>query len=194
MSFGITDAELMAQIEELRDLPDEEIDQLFDEQTDELADGHLVEYLEESVKHCERTEDKRMKLDEMLWNAHEGEMPELNQKEDWQAKMTTNEPFQTVIQAKMLVRKAIVDQPEWINATTEQKDNPYAMAKADFWQDSLRWWMSRTKATHSFPDMTEMAFAIGTSLAMKGIWSKDAQGIEGLRWARLMPWARRRTT
>ena len=36
MSFGITDAELMAQIEELRDLPDEEIDQLFDEQTDEL--------------------------------------------------------------------------------------------------------------------------------------------------------------
>lgn len=192
MSFGITDAELMAQIEELRDLPDEEIDQLFDDETNELSDGHLVEYLEECVKHCERTEDKRMKLDEMLWNAHEGEMPELNQKEDWQAKMTTNEPFQTVIQAKMLVRKAIVDQPEWINATTEQTDNPYAMAKADFWQDSLRWWMTRTKATHSFPDMTEMAFAIGTSLAMKGIWSKDSNGIEGLRWARLMPWQIRR--
>lgn len=191
-SFGITDAELLAQIEEMRDLPDDEIDQLFDEQTDELSDGHLVEYLEESVKHAERTEDERMKLDTMLWNAHEGKMLELNEKEDWQAKMTTNEPFQTVIQAKMLVRKAIVDQPEWINVTTDQQDNPYAMAKADFWQDALRWWMKRTKAKHHFPDMTEMGFSVGTSVAMKALWGADQDGNEGLRWARLMPWEIRR--
>src|SRR5574343_328809 len=109
-AFGTTDASLAAAIEEMHDLPD----------------GHLVEYVEECVRHADDVEQDRIKLDEHLWDAHESKMRELQTKDDWQAKLTTNEPFQTVIQAKMLVRKAIVDQPEWINATTDMTDDHIA--------------------------------------------------------------------
>ena len=191
-AFGVTDAELMAQLETMRDLPAEELEALFKDETEELQDGHLVEYIEECVKFTERTEDERMKLDEQLWNAHESKMLELAQKDDWQAKITTNEPFQTVIQAKMLVRKAVVDQPQWFDVTTDHKDDAMIMAKVNFWKDALRFWMKRAKTHHVFPDMTEMGFSIGSSLALKGIWGTDDYGNEGLRFARIMPWELRR--
>ena len=44
MGFVVSDADLHATIEELRELPDEEFDELFEEETDQLSDGHLVEY------------------------------------------------------------------------------------------------------------------------------------------------------
>lgn len=191
-AFGMTDAELQAQIEGLLDLPDDELEALFEDETEQVSDGHLVEYVEECARHTEEVERERMKLDEQLWDAHESKMKELQLKDDWQAKITTNEPFQTVIQAKMLVRKAIVDRPDWINATTEQKENQAAMEKAAFWQDSLRWWMKRIKFTHTFPDMNEMAFAIGQSLAIKALWVTDEDGTEGLKVAKIEPWKIRR--
>lgn len=191
-AFGITDAELQAQIAELQALPEEDLNALFTEGTDELQDGHLVEYVEECVKHTERTEDERMKLDEQLWDAHEGKQREMAQKEDWQAKITTNEPFQTVIQAKMLVRKAVTDKPEWFTVDSEQKDNPGVMAKISMWNDSLRWWAKRAKLTQIIPDMTEMAFALGVSLAAKAVWSVDVNGQEGLRIVKIEPWKIRR--
>lgn len=191
-AFGVTDANLEAQIAELADLPDEELEALFEDQTDEVSDGHLVEYAEECVRHSEAVEKDRMKLDEQLWDAHENKMRELQLKDDWQAKITTNEPFQTVIQAKMLVRKAIVDRQDWINATTELKDDPAASAKADFWQDSLRWWAKRVKLTHIVPDMTEMAFALGISMATKFVWTVNEDGTEGLKVVKIEPWKIRR--
>ncbi len=191
-AFGVTDAELLAQLEELRDLPEEELAALFEEETQELSDGHLVEYVEECVKHTERTEHDRMKLDEQLWDAHESLMKELSLKDDWQAKITTNEPFQTVIQAKMLVRKAVVDKPEWFDVETDLKDNPIAMAKVQFWQDALRWWAKRTHMSQIYPDMTEMGFAIGTSLAVKAGWTVHEDGTEGLHLYRVLPWQLRR--
>lgn len=192
MGFGVSDAELYAAIEEMRGLPDEEFSELFEEETEQLSDGHLVEYAEECVRHTEAVEKDRIKLDEQLWDAHESKMRELQLKDDWQAKITTNEPFQTVIQAKMLVRKAIVDRPDWINATTELDNDPRALAKADFWQDSLRWWGKRTKLTHVLPDMTEMAFAIGTSMWIKALWSTNPDGTEGLKLVKGEPWKVRR--
>lgn len=191
-AFGMTDAELQSQIEGLLDLPDDELEALFADETEQVSDGHLVEYAEECARHTEEVERERMKLDEQLWDAHESKMKELQLKDDWQAKITTNEPFQTVIQAKMLVRKAIVDRPDWINATTEQKENQGAMEKAAFWEDSLRWWMKRIKFTHTFPDMNEMAFAIGQSLAIKALWVTDEDGTEGLKVAKIEPWKIRR--
>jgi len=191
-AFGQTDAALAAAIEELQDLPDEELEELFADQTDDIPDGHLVEYVEECVRHTESVYKDRIKLEEQLWDAHEGKMRELQLKEDWQAKITTNEPFQTAIQAKMLVRKAIVDRPDWINVTTELEEDPMVMAKVDFWQDALRWWAKRVKLTHTFPDLTEMAFSVGTSMALKGIWSVDENGIEGLKTIKIEPWKIRR--
>ena len=193
-AFGITDAELQAQIAELQALPEDELNALFAEESSDVQDGHLVEYVEECVKHTERTEDERMKLDEQLWYAHEGKQMEMAQKEDWQAKITTNEPFQTVIQAKMLVRKAVTDKPEWFTVDSEQKDNPTVMAKVSLWNDSLRWWAKRAKITQILPDMTEMAFALGISLASKAVWSVDANGQEGLRIVKIEPWKLRRDT
>ena len=193
-AFGITDAELQAQIAELQALPEDELNALFAEESSDVQDGHLVEYVEECVKHTERTEDERMKLDEQLWYAHEGKQMEMAQKEDWQAKITTNEPFQTVIQAKMLVRKAVTDKPEWFTVDSEQKDNPTVMAKVSLWNDSLRWWAKRAKITQVLPDMTEMAFALGISLASKAVWSVDANGQEGLRIVKIEPWKLRRDT
>ena len=82
MGFGVSDADLHATIEELRELPDEEFDELFEEETDQLSDGHLVEYAEECVRHTEAVEKKRLKLDETLWSGHENEMPEMALKDD----------------------------------------------------------------------------------------------------------------
>jgi len=187
-ALGVSDAELLAQIEQMRAMPDDELAAQFDDETSQLSDGHLVEYVEECVKHTERTEDERMKLDEQLWDAHENKMREMSAKDDWQAKITTNEPFQTVVQAKMLVRKAIVDRPEWFDLTTQHEDNPGVMEKLAFWKDALTWWGKRTKLTQLFPDMTEMSFAIGTSLAAKAVWTTDQYGAEGLRMVKIEPW------
>ncbi len=191
-AFGVTDAELEAALVDLQDLPDEELEAFFDDGTQELSDGHLVEYAEECVEHTEKVDKKRILLDEQLWNAHESEMAEMGQKEDWQAKITTNEPFQTVMQAKMLVRKAVVDKPEWFDVSTQLTDDPIAQAKAAFWEDSLRWWLNRSKFHQLFPDMTEMSFAIGISMAMKALWTTDQDGIEGLKLTLLEPWKIRR--
>lgn len=191
-AFGITDAELQAAVAELQDLTDEELDGVFEDETQDVSDGHLVEYVEECVRHTERVDDKRMKLDEQLWSAHESEMPEMAQKDDWQAKITTNEPFQTVMQAKMLVRKAVVDKPEWFDVDTQLTDDPVSVAKADFWQDSLRWWSRRARFHQLFPDMNEMSFALGISMAMKALWKKKEDGTEGLELMLIEPWKIRR--
>lgn len=191
-AFGVTDAELQAAVAELQDLTDEELDGVFEDETQDVSDGHLVEYVEECVRHTERVDDKRMKLDEQLWSAHESEMPEMAQKDDWQAKITTNEPFQTVMQAKMLVRKAVVDKPEWFDVDTELTDNKVAVAKAAFWQDSLRWWSRRARFHQLFPDMNEMSFALGISMAMKALWKKKEDGTEGLELMLIEPWKIRR--
>lgn len=191
-AFGVSDAELQAALAELQDLPEEELDAFFEDGTQELSDGHLVEYAEECVDHTEKVDKKRILLDEQLWNAHESEMAEMSQKEDWQAKITTNEPFQTVTQAKMLVRKAVVDKPEWFDVSTQLTDDPASKMKADFWQDSLRWWLKRAKFHQLFPDMNEMSFAIGISMAMKALWTTDQDGIEGLKLMLIEPWKIRR--
>ena len=186
--LGISDAELYAQLADMREMPEEDRDAEFDEATTELSDGHLVEYAEECVRHTDRVEGDRMKLDEQLWDAHENKMREMAEKEDWQAKITTNEPFQTATQAKMLVRKAIVDRPEWFSMDTELKDDPAVVAKTAFWQDSARFWAKKAKLTQTLPDMTEMAFAVGLSLATKAVWSADQDGNESLRMVKIEPW------
>ena len=93
-SFGVTDAELQAMIADMGEMPEEDRNAEFDDATAEVSDGHLVEYAEECVRHTEKIEGDRMKLDEQLWDAHENKMREMNQKDDWQAKIVTNEPFQ----------------------------------------------------------------------------------------------------
>lgn len=191
-TFGVTDAALAAAIEEMQELPDDEFGKLFEDETSDLPDGHLVEYAEECVRHSEDVEKDRIKLDEQLWDAHENKMRELSLKDDWQAKLTTNEPFQTVVQAKMLVRKAIIDQPDWINVTTDMSDDPSAVMKASFWQDSLRWWAKRTKLVQILPDMTEMAFSVGQSLALKALWVTNEDGSEGIKPIKIEPWKIRR--
>ena len=187
-AFGVTDAELYAQLEDVRELDEEDREGEFEEATQALSDGHLVEYAEECVRHTDQVEGDRMKMDEQLWDAHENKMREMSEKEDWQAKITTNEPFQTATQAKMLVRKAIVDRPEWFSMTTELKDDPSVVAKTAFWQDSARYWAKKAKLTQMFPDMTEMSFAVGISMAAKAVWFADQDGNEGLRMVKIEPW------
>lgn len=192
MAFGVTDAELWAQLADLQEQPAEDQTAEFEDATQDLPDGHLVEYVEECVKQTERTDGDRMRLDEQLWDAHENIQREMAAKDDWQAKITTNEPFQTVIQAKMLVRKAVVDRPEWFTMDTPLKDDQFTVAKANFWQDSTRWWARKAKLVQLFPDMTEMAFTIGNSMATKSVWGAEADGSETLRIVKIEPWKIRR--
>ena len=191
-AFGVTDAELQAALADLQDMPEEELDEFFEDETQELSDGHLVEYVEECVNHTEKVDRDRMLLDEQLWDAHESKMREMSKKEDWQAKITTNEPFQTVTQAKMLVRKAVVDKPDWFDVSTQLTDDLEAQAKAAFWEDSLRWWLRRSRFHQLFPDMNEMSFAVGVSMAMKALWSVQDDGTEGLKLLLIEPWKIRR--
>ena len=192
MAFNITQEDINDRLGHLRDLNEEELDALFAEEEAQIEDGHLVEYLEECVRHTEDTERDRMRLDELLWEAHENVMRELQLKDDWQAKITTNEPFTTTYQAKMLVRRAVIDKPDWFDLDSDLKGDPAVDMKLAFWKDALKAWSKKSRFHELYPDMAEMSFAVGISLAMKAIWKQNPDGTEGLTLARIEPWKLRR--
>ena len=192
MAFGVDQTQIDEQLAAMRDMPNEELAQYAAEETAQLDDGHLVEYIEECVRQTEDTERDRMKLDELLWEAHENEMRELRLKDDWQAKITTNEPFTTAYQAKMLVRKAVVDKPDWFDCDSALKDDPAVAMKLTFWKDALKFWSRKVGVQEVFPDMAEMSFAMGVSLAIKVLWKVHEDGTEGPELVRIEPWKIRR--
>ena len=173
---------------ELEAMTDEERNDLFQKESEKVSEGHLVEYVEQCVKESKDDTRARRDLDKVLWDAHETKMQEMDQKDAWQSKIVLNEPFAAVYQAKTIVRKSVSDRPDYFHVTARNTQDQLAVMKAKFWQDSLRYWGKEAGLQTLFPDMAEMAFAIGISLGAKAVWVTDSFGRDHLRFVRILPW------
>jgi hypothetical protein len=170
---------------DLADLLEEEV-----EQTDEVEDGHLIKYLDACKKeHLDTFQDRRER-DDVLWKAHETELAEMGDKEDWQSKIVLNKPFTTVIQAKSLVRRGLLERPEYFGLIpTDDKNIQYKLL-AEFWEKGLKYWSGTRDADvpRVFSDSAEMGFTIGKSMATKIQWVPDEHGVFRLKLVNIEPW------
>lgn len=131
---------------------------------------HFIEYchacVEESTK---ASEDIRLQWEE-LWEAYQLNV-DYSDKEDWQAKTITPDPFMAVQQAKALVRKAFRN-PEYYTVNgVEWGDEIIAKVV----KTGLDYWLNYQHARFpvNFCDATEMSFAIGLSHEMIPRWDNE---------------------
>lgn len=188
MAFNISQDQIQDTMAALEAMTDEERAHAFQDEVDDVQDGHLVEYVEQCVKEARDSTKARRDLDEVLWEAHETKMREMDQKDAWQSKIVLNEPFAAVYQAKTIVRKSVADRPDYFDAVARDPQDPLSVMKAKFWKDSLKYWGKEAGLQVIIPDMAEMAFAIGISLGVKAVWVTDDFGRDHLRCVRIRPW------
>lgn len=186
MSFGIDQEKISTMLSDIAQMSPGDVEDFLEEseeQTDDLPDGHLVNYMEECVRESFDASKDRRDRDKVLWAAHETEMAEMSDKEKWQSKIVLNKPFSTVIQAKSLVRRGLMDRPEYFGLTTQDPENPEYKMKADFWEKGLKYWAGTKDAfvPHVFADAAEMGFTVGQSMGIKILWKKDENGVYRLR-------------
>ncbi len=193
MALGVTQDEITNMILDLQNLPPDELEQLVGEQgqeTDGLTDGHLVNYAMEGVR--ESYESTRMRRDrwDRLWEAHESEIKEYAAKEDWQNAIVLNKPFTTTVQGKAIVRRALMERPDYINIDPPIAGNPEKELKAKFWRKGLKYWCG-TRDAHMptvFADAAGMSFVVGISNGIKILWRQDDNGVYRLYYESISPW------
>jgi hypothetical protein len=170
---------------DLQDVMDEE-----QNKTDSVPDGHLIKYLDACREESFKNSEDRRDTDKKLWAAHETQMEELNDKEDWQSRIVLNKPFMTCIQAKSMVRHGLVDKPNFFALETTDQENPQSKLLAEFWEKDLRYWLGTDDAylPNVFADSTEMGFGIGQSMVTKIIWEPDEHGIYRLKLVNFPYW------
>ncbi len=147
---------------------------------------HLIDYgmasREESrIAHRELREEW-----DKSWNAYEL-VRDNSGKEDWQSSVITPLPFSTVQQAKQIIRKSLLDRPDYFSVTgVEKRDRPMA----EFHKASLDFHLSPSQANFpmAFSDAAEMSFAVGQSMEIIPQWKKRTNGTEGLFIALAPPW------
>lgn len=190
MAFGITDQAMADLAAQLGELSPAEAAQVAAEAQGELDEGHLVEYAEECVRQTREVDKDRIEKMEVLWQAHEGVLKEYANKDAYQSKIVVSEPYTTCIQAKALVRRAVIEKPDWFSAIARKENDPDGTAKADWWEKVLRYWTTTNdcRMPTIYPAMSEMAFAVGLSMAAKVLWSPSHTGTNGIRIALIEPW------
>lgn len=185
MAFGMETQdvdELIAQIAmmspgDLQDMMQEE-----QEATDGVPDGHLIKYQEACIEESfKASEDRRMK-DQALWRAHESEIQEMQDKEDWQSRIVLNKPFSTCMHAKSLVKRGLLDKPNYFGFQEVDKNNQIKGLLSEFWQKNLKYWLDTDDAylPNIAGDSAEMGFAIGQSMVTKVGWETDENGVSKL--------------
>ena len=192
MAFGKT-REAEAMMAELAQMGPGELAEYLEyeqEQVEEIPDGHLISYLDECVKESYESSKTRRETDESLWEAHETELADFADKEDWQSKIILNKPFTTCLQAKSLIRRGLIDRPDYFELTPTQDESPERELKARFWKKALDYWTATrdSNVPYSFADATEMGFAVGQSMAIKILWEPDSNGVYRLRLHLFEPW------
>lgn len=181
MAFGIDESVQENFMAQLAELSNEELEALIHEKEMDLPDAHLVEYADACTQETTRFEEKRQRLNRALLAAYENDMPELQQKESWQAKITLPSIFTTCFQAKSLIRKAVAERTEYFEWEAYDKEDLPSVQKANFWKDALNYWGRRSKFHTLFPDMTEMSFVQGISPAMKCVMRQVRNGPDILK-------------
>jgi hypothetical protein len=128
---------------------------------------HFVGYVEECVKESkESTKDIRQVWKE-TWLAHEMKI-DYSDKEDWQAKAVTADPFVTVQQAKAVVRRALM-RPDYFDIAPQgEEDSPIA----DIIKKGMNFWLTPHRANFPimFVDACEMGLTTGQSMEVIPQW------------------------
>lgn len=193
MSFGIDQDTITQMLMDMQQMSPEDLQGLLDEmdgETDDLSDGHLVSYAEECVRHTYDTDRSRRDKWDKLWDAHESEIREYAGKEEWQNAIVLNKPFATIVQAKSIVRRAMMERPDYFSVDPVAKDDQEQGLKASFAEKSLKYWLGTRDAylPSTFADATEMGFALGTSAGIKILWRPDDNGVFRLMLENVPPW------
>lgn len=193
MSFGIDQDTITSMLMDMQNMDPKELQGLLDsleEETGDLSDGHLVSYAEECVRHTYDTDLSRRDKWDKLWDAHESEIREYAAKEEWQNAIVLNKPFATVVQAKSIVRRALMERADYFSVDPIAKDDEEQKLKASFAQKSLKYWLGTRDAAFpsAFADATEMGFVTGTSAGIKVLWRPDDNGAFRLVLENVAPW------
>lgn len=193
MTMGIDQDQISQMLLELQQMDPADVQGLIqelDQESEGLSDGHLVNYAEECVRHTYDTTRERREKWDRLWESHQNTIREYANKEDWQNAMVLNRPFTTTIQAKSIVRRALIERPDYFNLEAVAKDDQEQKLKASFWEKCLRYWLA-TKDAHMpsiFADAAEMGFVTGTSMGVKVLWRPDQNGVFRLQLDNIGPW------
>lgn len=193
MAFGKNVEDIDSILAELAEMKGADLSEYLEneeEQSSEVPDGHLVAYLDECVKESADSSKDRRRLDQKLWEAHETEMEEMADKEAWQSQIILNKPFTTCLQAKSLVRRGLVDRPDYFSLAPMNDSNQDDDVKVKFWERSLRHWTNQNDSyvPYAISDATEMGFAVGLSMAIKVLWEPGPDGVYRLKFYLIEPW------
>jgi hypothetical protein len=185
MAFGYETQDVDQLLQELSTLSDQELQELIGDEAneaDKIPDGHLVKYMEACIQESYKDSEERRAKDRMLWEAHESQMKEMNDKEDWQSRIVLNKPFTTCVQARSLVRRGLLDKQHYFGLESTNDYDESSKLLSEFWEKSLRYWLSTDDAflPDLFSDSSEMGFAVGQSMATKIGWETNDEGISRL--------------
>ena len=190
---GLNTLDMDQLMQELAQLSPGDLQDLMDEQqgqTDQVPDGHLIKYLDACREESFKNSETRRDTDKKLWAAHESQQEELNDKEDWQSRIVLNKPFMTCVQAKSMVRRGLLEKPNFFALETTDTENPQSKLLSEFWEKDLRYWLGTDEAylPNIFADSTEMGFAIGQSMMTKIVWEPDEHGVYRLKLVNFPYW------
>lgn len=142
---------------------------------------HFVRWVDDCVKASMKATEEIRNIWDKCWEAYNSRVNFKN-KEGWQSKAVTNEPYITVQQAKAVVRRALM-RPDAINITGVEKND---MDLSDAVQKSFDFWLNPNHADFSsyFADATDIALAIGQSMEVIPTWDEE----KGLKFELVEPW------
>lgn len=165
-------------------------EEFVEERQETAEESHLVAYMDACVKESFELSRDRRERDVELWKAHESEMAEMHDKEDWQSQIILNQPFATVQQAAAVVRRGLFGRSDHMFLEPWQDKNPEVEAKTAFWRRALKFWGNRPTADTrlKFVDAARYGFAVGISGALKFTVGEDVQKRETMDVANIEPW------
>jgi len=142
---------------------------------------HFIAYGEDCLAESDNsTKDIRAEQD-ACWSAYNRKLDYSN-KEDWQSKIVTNDPYQIAQQGKATIRKILIDKADFFDVVpTGNEDKP----EAEFWKKALAFWTGEQRGNFAtiYADALEMGLITGQSLEIIPIWGED-----GLTYVTVEPW------
>lgn len=144
------------------------------------SEEHFVSYLLECVTTSRNAMQPIRRIQRECFAVYQEEEPSTYaDKEDWQSRVVLPKPHSAVQFAKTQVRKAF--SPEFLSIQNESNE-----LAGMFWKSVMQRALDESHANFRicFPDATEMALAIGTSMEMIPYWDPE----RGLQYSLVEPW------
>lgn len=148
-------------------------------------EAHFVEYGRACLDEAEEaTSDLRDEYD-LNWEAYTLSRPD--DKEDWQCDIITPTPFNMVQHAKSIVRRALVDRPDYYKFKGVGNEDKFL---AEFFRKAYDFHSDEGHANFPlrFSQACEMAFVAGQSMEIIPRWVRNLNGTDGLELTLRPPW------